>query len=212
MSRAQHHILGALAVILTTAGALVPKSGDPAAAQRPDQGVTASIATHPENPPPAYTGGFGEPTCAECHFDSDVNAGGGTLSVHGLPDRILAGSTHSIEIRLAHPDMAVGGFMLSVRTADGAQAGTLHAGNGRTTITMADDVAYAHHTRTGTAAADAAATWTVQWTADGLSAGDSVHFHVVANAGNDDESPFGDFIYATSRQVPVASGEKSEGG
>jgi len=37
-------------------------------------------AGFPDGPPPAHTGGFGEPTCRACHFDGDLNAEGGGLT------------------------------------------------------------------------------------------------------------------------------------
>src|SRR5690606_8758969 len=46
---------------------------------------------YPDRPPPAHTGGFGEPTCQQCHFDAPLNDPGGALYVEGLPERYTPG-------------------------------------------------------------------------------------------------------------------------
>lgn len=183
MSRAPYPALTALLGALATAGAL---------AAQPE----------PDRPPPGRTGGFGERTCHECHFEDDVNAGTGSLALD-VPDSVAPGATVVLRVRLAHDDMRRAGFMLSVRTGDGAQAGMLRAMDERAQVTLENDVAYAHHTFAGTELAGDSTAWAVEWETAGLSAGDVVHIHFVGNAGNDDASPFGDFIYAGSREIVV---------
>lgn len=164
--------------------------------------ATGDIA-HPDAPPPAYTGGFGEPTCQECHFQRDIDSGPGTLALDGLAAHVDVGSTQRLTVTLVQAGQLRAGFMLSARTADGAQAGTLSAVDATATITRARDVAYLHHTLAGTAVAGDTATWTFDWTANDLAAGDSVVFHIVGNAANDDESPFGDYVYSAVKAVRV---------
>jgi hypothetical protein len=81
----------------------------------------------PYGAPPGTTGGFGEPTCMQCHFDGELNAAGGSLDVDGLPERYTPGETYRLIVRLRHAGTAAAGFQLSARTADGAQAGVLAA-------------------------------------------------------------------------------------
>jgi len=52
-------------------------------------------AVHEEGPPPGHTGGFGEPTCQECHSEFDVNASSGALGVEDSP---LGGFVHTGEV------------------------------------------------------------------------------------------------------------------
>ncbi|MGH7700675.1 MAG: glycoside hydrolase family 9 protein, partial [Gemmatimonadales bacterium] len=61
-------------------------------------------------------------------------------------------------------------------------------------------VPYAQHTAAGSSARGDTARWTVEWTAPARSAG-AVSFHVAANAANDDDSEFGDFIYASGTRA-----------
>src|SRR5690606_41878799 len=104
--------LALLALALLPAAAAV-QAGDVAAARsvvaRGSAGPPGShprtslaVAYEPENPPTARTGGFGEPTCQECHVDSDVNAGPGTIEVAPpdfvVPDTTYPATDHSTDL------------------------------------------------------------------------------------------------------------------
>jgi len=160
----------------------------------------AAGAYEPENPPAAHTGGFGEPTCQECHFDSDVNAGRGTIELD-LPAIVVPDTTYHITVRLTHPGMQRAGFMLSMRTPEGAQAGLLRGRDERTTTTAAGDVVYVHHSLAGTWVEGDTQQWTFEWNTGGLPNDAVVVVHVAANAGNNDASPFGDYVYAADRVI-----------
>jgi hypothetical protein len=203
VTRAQSTVTIALVAAAALATGALRHRADAAAAAVPVAALGVAPRVHPEGPPAAYTGGFGEPTCTECHFDADVNAGPGTLALDGVPATIAAGSTHTLTVRLTHAGQLRAGFMLSARTAAGVQAGTLAPADACVTITHAGDVAYAHHTLPGTELTGEERTWTVRWTADAVSPGTDVVFHLVGNATNDDASPFGDFVYATNVTVRV---------
>lgn len=171
-------------------------------------GVTAAWAfpAYRDGPPAGHTGGFGEPLCAECHFGAPVNDDAGALAIEA-PDRYRPGESHRLRVRLARPGMAVAGFQLAVRFADGEraghQAGTLEPVDARTAVTAdtATGVVYAHQTAAGASLVEAGeAEWTVRWVAPTTDA--TVVVHVAANAANDDASEFGDFIYASERRIP----------
>jgi hypothetical protein len=152
-----------------------------------------------DRPPPAHTGGFSEPLCNACHFQADVNAGAGALTIDGLPREYEAGGAYTLTITLTQEHLAAGGFQMSARFEDGTQAGTLTAAPGdeaRVDVTTRADVQYIHHVYAGTQpVAWDTARWQVLWTTPPSGA---VVFHVAANAADDDESPMGDMIYATS--------------
>lgn len=153
---------------------------------------------YPEAPPVAHTGGFGEPTCRQCHFDQPLNDPGGSLMLGGVPEVYAAGMRYLLIVELARPAMRRSGFQVAARFVDGAQAGTLQPVDDRTEIVVNDSsaVIYVHHTKTGTLlAASDTARWTVAWTAPEAAAGRIV-FHLTANAANDDASEFGDYVYA----------------
>jgi hypothetical protein len=165
-----------------------------------------------DGPPLAHTGGFGEPTCRQCHSDADLNEPGGgggvEVAIGGVPDGYAPNRTYELEVSLRRVGMLRGGFQLAARfaagDAAGRQAGVLAPDDGRTAVVIDSitHVSYIGHTLAGTAITTgaSAARWTFHWTAPAQPRG-AVVFHVAANAANDDDSPLGDFIYTGSAQV-----------
>jgi hypothetical protein len=183
--------------------------------------ASAAPASYRTGPPPGHTGGFGEPTCVECHFGAPLNEPPGALEIRA-PERYEPGADYTVRIVLRHPAMAAAGFQLTARYADGggigvgsegstggahpgADAGRLESLDTRTRIHEADDVRYAVQTEEGAALVGRdSVRWTLRWRAPESPA--AVVFHVAANVANDDASEFGDRIYtgsATARPAPV---------
>lgn len=157
-----------------------------------------------DGPPPAVTGGFGEETCRKCHFDFDLNDPAGSLRLEGLPQAYAPGTEYTLTVRLTHPRMERGGFELASRVAGGnaagRQGGELTAIDARSKITINKEtgVQYALQTRAGSAPeSKGAAAWQIRWKAPDA-AGEAIVFHLSANAANYDDSPLGDYPYATS--------------
>jgi hypothetical protein len=152
-------------------------------------------------PAPGKTGGFGEMTCHECHWDHSLNEPSGRLTLSGVPSRYTPKVPYLITVELVHPDLVLGGFQLSARYATGAEAGTT-AGRLRPvderTEQIADDagVVYLQHTRAGATAGGKAARWTLEWTAPAAAA--TVVFHAAGNAANGDDSSLGDYVYTAA--------------
>lgn len=161
-----------------------------------------------DGPPPAHTGGFGEPTCRHCHSDADLNEPGGTLALEGVPARYEPGRDYELVVTLRRAGMLRAGFQLAARFADGTAAGT-QAGDlvpvdGRTAV-VADSVThvrYIEHRLAGTVVDSGMGRWVFRWTAPRDARG-AVVFHAAGNAANDDDSPLGDFIYTTSVHAPL---------
>lgn len=152
-----------------------------------------------DRPPPGFTGGFSEPTCQTCHVQDDVNAGTGSVHIEGVPPAYERDTAYTLTITLAQNGLAAGGFEMSARFEDGAQAGRFAARgtDPRIDVTTLAGIQYAHHVFAGTAPlAPDTAQWQIVWTApasDGV-----VVFHIAANAADDDYSPIGDMIYTAS--------------
>lgn len=164
-------------------------------------------AFYATGPPPGYTGGFGEATCAECHFDSPLNDSDGTLLLKGIPDAYTPGKAYALELILVRPEVARGGFQLTTRFAEGpqsgGQAGRIEAHDGETRIDSLNGVLYLSHAHSGTIpAARDSIRWTMTWRAPEKDPVPVV-FHVAANAANGDNSEFGDFVYALERRADV---------
>ncbi len=161
--------------------------------------VAAARATYDARPPLAHTGGFGEPSCRECHFDGPTRPPE-MLSLGGVPERYQPGALYRLEVSINDTTARVGGFQLAARVAAGPhagrQAGTLCA-LGKRVAVAADTVTgiqYASHA--GAAPADSLA-WRVEWLAPAEDVG-AVIFHVAANSANDDDSMLGDVIVLRS--------------
>lgn len=171
--------------------------------------LAAGTPVRPEGPPLAHTGGFGEPTCRACHSDGAPDgAPDGALTIGGLPARYEPGRTYEIVLTLERPGLARAGFELAVRYAPHEPSAALQAGEMAPTdparIAVERDsatgVLYAHHTFEGTEpAAPGAARWVVRWTAP--RGGEAVVLHAASVAANDDNSNFGDEVYARALVV-----------
>ena len=163
-------------------------------------------AAYADGAPPGFSGGFKETSCDACHFENDINAKPGQLTITGVPERFAAGERYPLTITLTRPGMRLGGFQFTARMAEGgAQAGTLAPAEGeekRLAIQVSNNVEYANQRKPGSvpSAADTIR-WTVLWTAPTAGA---VQFHAAANAADNDESARGDFVYtATVRAAPL---------
>ncbi len=162
---------------------------------------TGTGMAHVDGPPPATAGGFGDDTCHTCHFDSDLNDSAGSLILEGIPEDYVPGVEYLIEILLARPEIARGGFEAAARFQGGPnagrQAGSLESIDERVEVVTAEGrtVQYARQTEAGSLVeSDGTARWSLRWTAPQDSAGPIV-LNVAANASNYDDSAFGDFIY-----------------
>lgn len=154
-------------------------------------------------PDPGKTGGFGEMTCHECHWDNPLNEPGGRLALLGIPTTYTPGERYLITVDLAHPELVLGGFQLTARfdgeSSAGVNAGVLHTLSELTARAFDESgrITYVQHTKAGaTAASSGAARWTVEWTAP--TAGGAIIFHAAGNASNGDASALGDFIYTAT--------------
>lgn len=161
-------------------------------------------AAYPEYLTGTFTGGFGEETCRSCHFDYDLNPDGGQLNVSGLESSFKPGEVIEIALEVSRKEIGKAGFQLSARFTDGRQAGTfLLDDNSRIMFTSSapDSLQYVQHSAEGVEPnGDGMNKWTVQWKApEKISS--PVIFNIVANAGNGDQSEFGDFIYVEEIKV-----------
>lgn len=165
----------------------------------------AASATRPEA---GHTGGFGEPTCRACHFDNAQDEPRGALRIDGVPAVAHSGKTYRVTVVLAREGLSRAGFQLAARFAAGPAraraAGILRPVDGGVEITrdVERGIDYAHHTPSGTRAAEPGTLrWQLDWTAP-AEAG-RILFHAAGNATNDDDSEFGDFVYATDAASDV---------
>jgi len=155
-------------------------------------------------PVPGVTGGFGEPTCAQCHQGQP--AGDRALTI-AAPKSYRAGGSYRVRVTLARPGLEVGGFEVAARFRSGPeagrQAGELRPADARTQVSTGKDVQYAQHTDAGSlSTTPGTLTWLVLWKAPAKPVGEVV-FHVAANASNADSSALGDRIYTAEAVVRI---------
>jgi hypothetical protein len=160
-----------------------------------------------DGPPTGVTGGFGEVSCHQCHFDFDPNPAGGSIAVKGLPESFEAGRRYPLTVTVTRPGLKAGGFQLSARFADGRQkgrqAGELRSSGTRARVAKTEaQLAYAQHARGGTDPTGAdIVSWTIDWTAP--AGAESIAFHVAGVAADGDVSPFGDHVYQRELIIPA---------
>jgi hypothetical protein len=163
--------------------------------------VVASPA-YAEGAPPGFSGGFKEDTCHACHFHEQLNAGGGRVTIEGVPASFEAGRRYTLSVTLTRAGMKRAGFQLATRFKEtGAQAGTLAPGAGedeRVAVESQSGVQYASQKKGGSSvSADEATRWTIEWIAPDRG---PVIVHVSANAADGNESADGDFVYTAARE------------
>lgn len=171
--------------------------------------LSIHIRDYPDHIPGAFTGGFGESTCHSCHFDHDLNHEQGSLTVAGLPENYTPGEQYEIRVVVENEQLGNGGFQLTARFKDGGQAGAFDWSDDRLTFTPAttDSIQYIQHSEAGTeTTSERQVSWRFVWEAPPVSQNQqkTVFFNIAANAGNDDFSAFGDWIYVKERVVPPA--------
>jgi hypothetical protein len=167
-----------------------------------------TVRSFAEGPFPGFTGGFGEPTCLQCHIGSELNPPGGKLTLTGVPASFQPGQDYAVTVSLVKQGLVKGGFQLAARVASGASrgrdAGALAVLGPDLQLVKSEDAktTYIQHTPAGTVAAKAGSmTWKFRWTApkDGV----PVRFDLAANASNNDTSPMDDAIFtATATAKP----------
>jgi hypothetical protein len=159
--------------------------------------VTAAPALlNPEYLDGAFTGGFGEPTCHSCHFDYDLNMDVVSLAISGIAGSFVPGKTYNLTLTVKSDQLANGGFQMTSRFDDGTQAGSFEWQGDHLMLTpgIGGDIQYLQHSTSGTRPSkDHMIEWDFMWNAPQRESG-KVTINIAANAGNDDDSSFGDRI------------------
>jgi len=173
--------------------------------------IAASLAfSNSFAPPTARTGAPGESLCNSCHTGG-TNTVGGSLAIQNVPASYTPGQVYAITVQLQRTGQQRWGFeLVPVRDSSGVSvmAGRLTATSNTTTLQL-DNVfgkprIYVSHysgivdgTFWGTA--NGPVSWTFNWTAPQVGAGD-VTFFAAGNAANGDGgNGSGDVIYTATQ-------------
>lgn len=167
--------------------------------------------THLAGPPPAHTGGFGEPTCHTCHIGSVLNDVRASLEIAGLEDRYEPGAAHRVTITVRGEGMGSAGFQAAFRIRrgerSGAAAGRVAALDEHARVVRDPDtgLAYIQHTEAGAELVDGVGQWVIEWIAPEDEV--IVALHVAANSANGDSSPLDDLILTRSVELRPRGGD-----
>lgn len=189
----------ALALVAGVGGVLGVPGAPPTSAAPEGSAAPLALRAHfMDGPPVRSTGGFGEPSCIDCHWGAEVDDPAGSFFLEGVPERFRPGQTYDLALVLTRPGMVVGGFQLSARfEGDGGQAGDLRIpteAESRMAVVEERDVLYAQQRSAGmTLTSPDTVRWPLRWTApDGPG---PVVFHASGNVGDGDDSQIGDYVY-----------------
>lgn len=192
---------------MSRARALVRRGQATLAAALAGLALAAPAGAFLDGPPARVTGGFGEDSCAGCHFGNPENDVDGNLRLHGMPESYEPGRTYDLRIELVRAGMQTAGFQLAIRDAESqAQAGTLEPPEGHgaaVQLIESRGIRFAQHEREGAEPnPDDVTVWTVRWTAP---ASGRLLAHVSAVAGDGDDSQAGDFVYTIEAESEPAN-------
>lgn len=144
----------------------------------------------------------GDEGCERCHFDAPPVEASDALAIAGLPERVEPGRRYPLTLRLRDENAAAVGFLLSARRGD-FPAGAFSPVDDRTEA----NGARARSTEAGSMPDEhGRAQWAVTWQAPPR-LDDSIVLELWANAGNGDDSPFGDTTHV--KRFPLAGRESS---
>lgn len=152
-------------------------------------------AAHPEGAPWGSADPDTTTSCAACHFDHEPIGRSPSLLLTGLPEYVTMGEAYEVTLRFDVAGAPHAGFLLSSSIGAFEAIDDFIETNGaeiRSTKPMAP--------RNGVAS------WSFIWRA-GVETSEIVTFRAAANAGNDDQSPFGDKVHFRKIEMLMRTGE-----
>ena len=151
--------------------------------------------------PPADRSGVSGVTCSTsgCHNDLPANAGGGSVSITGLPAEWTPGVRYPLQVSVSHSGASLYGFQMTAVDSTGAQAGGFAIGIGTAIQSGSVGGKTIEHMQHSSASPNN--TFSCSWTAPETSSTGAVRFNVAANAANGNFNQFGDFIYFTETSI-----------
>jgi hypothetical protein len=150
-------------------------------------------------PPSNYSGTPGGGLCSDCH--GNLNSGGGSVQVTGLPASFSPGKTYPFSLTITHgmADRRRWGFEINARNTSDMGIGTFSSTNPNAAIN-GDPSEIAHFGAVVTPPSGSYTYSGLSWTAPStINSGDNaVTFYIAGNAANANGDPSGDFIYSNT--------------
>ncbi|MBV9211483.1 MAG: hypothetical protein JOZ52_12670, partial [Acidobacteria bacterium] len=170
------------------------------------------VSASASGPSPSFTNAPGEGNCTACHTSFDVNSGGGSVVITGLPARYTPSQIYPVTVTVTHVNAVIFGFELTSIDTLGRQAGTLLNTTGQSTqmqvvqgLVGGNTRDYIEHNVNGTIPTQFnTKSWTFNWRAPATRLG-RVTLYAGGNGANSDGTPIGDYIYTTSSSTTSGS-------
>lgn len=169
-------------------------------------GEQQEVAASAFGPSASFTDAPNESNCTACHTSFEVNTGGGSVTITGLPHNYLPGQQIPLTVRTSRQGSTLYGFQMTAIDKDGKTVGLFTLPNDPTpkmqTISglVNNQVRiYAEHTVDGlfTTGVFDYNQWSFTWTAPSERVG-KISFYAAGNAADGLGSPSEDYIYTTA--------------
>ena len=146
----------------------------------------------------AFTGSPGEGDCTSCHFGTNINAGGGSIVITGVPTNYVLLQTYSIDVTVTQFGRSLFGFDVEALASTNTDAGVFQiTNNAETQLVVASNLRENVTNKVNGGLSLNAHTFTFEWIAPSSDVG-PITFYATGNAANGDGNEFGDLIYSAS--------------
>jgi hypothetical protein len=158
--------------------------------------------------PAGYTGAEGS-TCTNCHGGNPLNATGGALTVSGLPETYIPGTTYTFSVTITHGSNNKNrwGFAMKAIGSNGNNSGSFSSANSNAGIlTNSQEIGHVN------APFQSGSTYTfnnLRWTAptSPLTTEQTIRFFAAGNAAGGTGN---DFVYTTVRTITQQTSNVAE--
>jgi hypothetical protein len=158
--------------------------------------------------PAGYTGAEGS-TCTNCHGGNPLNATGGALTISGLPETYIPGTTYTFSVTITHGSNNKNrwGFAMKAIGSNGNNSGSFSSANSNAGIlTNSQEIGHVN------APFQSGSTYTfnnLRWTAPSspLTTEQTIRFFAAGNAAGGTGN---DFVYTTVRTITQQTSNVAE--
>jgi hypothetical protein len=164
------------------------------------------------NPPDGKTGAPGENFCSECHTANNT-PNNGEITVEGFPSSITPGETYLLTVvnRNTVGDAVRGGFQMTILGQFNTRAGTMAKPSASSVVTNTlTGRQYFEHNPSVLYPDSNVIKWTVEWTANDVTAGSEITYYAAGNVGNGNFQSTGDRIVTTTGKGTVLVSDNEE--
>lgn len=150
----------------------------------------SAVRANPDGAPWGSADPNAAQNCASCHYDGEPILDSAAIKFEGVPDRYTLGSAYFVAVIFARTDIGHSGLLVTASGGEFSAGGGFLVENGNEIRSIRPKKA------------EGDTKWHMLWHAPMAPIG-SVTFYIAVNAGNDDQSSFGDVIHFKTVTVSV---------